>query len=670
MNLRSEDAPSSLAPWRRLVLAGLPVQLLAWLWLLSAIGWSQAAEASAPRPLASALDALPLPVTSFGAVELDGWIYVQGGHAGPPHRYSEATQSDRFERLRVDRPSLREELPAGERCQGTALVAARGLLHRIGGMQVEDAEGSPHLRSLASVSVFDPAVRAWRDDPPLPEARSSHDAAAWRERIFVFGGWTLDGGSDDARWLEHGCVLDLGATTPTWVEVPQPFRRRGAAVVATAHEILVLGGMNPEGEPTGRVDAYDPERGAWRQLASFPDYGFGLAAAVIGERVLAAGRTGTLWSLEPAAAAWEPQAELLFPRVFARLVAEPGAASLLALGGSSERGPVAWIERVDVAGADADERPPIEVLEIPWSGRARQRQMLVADGDELFVFGGNTAVEQHRFAPENFVAECWRVDLATRGVTALADLPAPRQTMTGVLHPDGDAFHALGGLGHDGGTERTFDEIWRFDREAGTWTALETRLPRPITQFRALVQDGALWLFGGMDYDPRREDSMQLSDAVPRADLADLAGGFAEVARLPSERRTFGAALLDGRAYLAGGLGPGFRAVDAFEALDLATREWSTLPPPAHARVSPELVALDGKLYLCGGSRLLDDEAVPDPSLEEFDLERGAWRTLAEELPIAPYELQAFVLRGRLALCSTQAEGVLRIALVDPQRLD
>jgi len=228
----------------------------------------------------------------------------------------------------------------------------------------------------------------------------------------------------------------------------------------------------------------------------------------------------------------------------------------------------------------------------------------------------------------------------------------------------------MGGLGHDGETHRSFDEVWQLDGAKGEWSALEVHLPRPITQFRALVREKELWLFGGMDFDPRRDESMQLENRVLRANLADLAAGFSEVSRLPSDRRAFGAALLDGKAYVAGGLDGDFEAIASFAALDLATLKWSELPAPEQARISPELVALGGKLYLCGGSILVDGKAKPYPALEEFDPASGAWRTLMESLPLDAYELQAFEWRGRLALFSSQTEGMLRIALLDPLALE
>jgi N-acetylneuraminic acid mutarotase len=228
---------------------------------------------------------------------------------------------------------------------------------------------------------------------------------------------------------------------------------------------------------------------------------------------------------------------------------------------------------------------------------------------------------------------------------------------------------ALGGFGHDGTSDRTFDEIWRCELASGQWSVLPARLPAPMTQFRALVHGDELLLVGGMDFERERTPKMKLRDALHAAPLADPAQGFRDTGlRLPAPRRAFGAALVGERLYVAGGLDEAFEAVTSFDVLDLARGTWTTLAPPSEGRLSPELVALDGKLYLCGGL-VFDAEgrALPAGTIEEFDPARGAWRTLADPLPLDPREVQAFAWRERLAFISTWNErGVLELALLDP----
>jgi hypothetical protein len=182
-----------------------------------------------------------------------------------------------------------------------------------------------------------------------------------------------------------------------------------------------------------------------------------------------------------------------------------------------------------------------------------------------------------------------------------------------------------------------------------------------------------LLVLGGMDFDRGREESMQLLDTVYAADAAHLERGFGDAGlRLPAARRAFGAALVDDRLYLTGGLDEAFAAVATFDVYDFRTGAWSSLPAPASARLSPELVALGGKLYLCAGLAFDEEHRTRAvETIEEFDPASGTWRALPTPLPLDPHEVQAFTWHDKLALVSTWNDrGVLELALVDPRAAD
>ena len=67
---------------------------------------------------APALPALPYAVSSLGAVECDGYLYVYGGHAGKTHTYSTKDVLGTFHRLKLDGGAKWEELPAGRSFRG------------------------------------------------------------------------------------------------------------------------------------------------------------------------------------------------------------------------------------------------------------------------------------------------------------------------------------------------------------------------------------------------------------------------------------------------------------------------------------------------------------------------------------------------------------------------
>src|SRR5688500_2695034 len=100
------------------------------------------ASAAAAEPTkAPALPAMPKAVSSFGAVECDGYLYVYGGHAGKTHSYDTKSVLGTFHRLKLDGGTKWEELPGGPIAQGMNLAAHKGKVYRVGGMQPKNAPG-------------------------------------------------------------------------------------------------------------------------------------------------------------------------------------------------------------------------------------------------------------------------------------------------------------------------------------------------------------------------------------------------------------------------------------------------------------------------------------------------------------------------------------------------
>ena len=121
--------------------------------------------------------------------------------------------------------------------------------------------------------------------------------------------------------------------------------------------------------------------------------------------------------------------------------------------------------------------------------------------------------------------------------------------------------------------------------------ARRTQCRNSLKQFGLALHDGALWVFGGLDFDFSRGESEQFQH--PLAVLKAKPGEpFAEAGvSLPHARRAFGGALLDGRYYLVGGMAEGFGKVASCEVFEFASARWSELACPK-LRISPQLVAL------------------------------------------------------------------------------
>ncbi|MEM9365227.1 MAG: hypothetical protein AAGD07_04460 [Planctomycetota bacterium] len=284
------------------------------------------------------LPEIPEMVTSFGAAITGDALYLYGGHTGAAHSYSSEAQASTLYRLRMDGASDWESIAKGPGLQGLALVAHQGKLYRIGGFRAKNAEGEEHdLWSQAEVACFDPKVGEWSEMPPMPEPRSSFDAAVLGDSIYVMGGWSMQG-PDESTWSRSAYRLDLSDASPQWEKLSKPpFVRRALSLAAYDGKIFVMGGMQEQGGPSRRVDVYDPATDAWSggpELNGNMMDGFGSSSFAVGGRLYSSTYSGHLQRLSEDQSQWEVIHQLERERFFHRLLPLSGN-RLLALGGAS-----------------------------------------------------------------------------------------------------------------------------------------------------------------------------------------------------------------------------------------------------------------------------------------------------------------------------------------------
>lgn len=295
-----------------------------------------------PEPLvevaAKTLADIPQPVTSFGAAIVDGGLYVYGGHTGSAHSYSQEEQSHTLSRLDLQTREW-ESVAQGPHLQGLALVAHDGKLYRIGGFTAKNAEGEDHdLWSQASVACFDPADKSWAELPPLPEPRSSHDAAVVGDTIYVAGGWSMQGDAEN-QWHATAWKMDLNQQPLRWEPVPSPpFQRRALSLAAHQGKLYAIGGMQQEGGPTRRVDVFDPATGEWSLAPELVGEdrmtGFGTSAFATGGNLYVTTIKGMLQRLSDDNSAWELVGATPTARFFHRMLPFDDS-HLLVVGGAN-----------------------------------------------------------------------------------------------------------------------------------------------------------------------------------------------------------------------------------------------------------------------------------------------------------------------------------------------
>lgn len=300
---------------------------------------------------------LPEEASSFGAAVSDGWLYVYGGHVVRTHRYSTASVSGRFNRLRLDGKSTWESLPGGTALQGMNLVAHAGRIYRVGGMQPINPPGqAPDLRSVSEVARFDPSTGTWNDLAPLPSPRSSHDVVVVGNNLIVVGGWNLQVEPSTSPWADTLAIMDLSASTPQWRTVPQPFKRRALIAAELNGLMYVMGGMDERNRVERAVSIYDPIAGSWSKGPDLPGGepgGFAPAAVVDGGRLFVSLGNGAVVRLNAAGTAWD-QVGTATRRVAHRMVAHDGR--LFILGGASGDANLALVETLSVTSTESSAR--------------------------------------------------------------------------------------------------------------------------------------------------------------------------------------------------------------------------------------------------------------------------------------------------------------------------
>jgi hypothetical protein len=300
----------------------------------------------------AALTPLPEPLASFGAAVCDGWLYVYGGHIGEEHAHSRDNLSAHFRRIHLaaGADGVWEELPMQTPLQGLPLVAHDGKLYRVGGLSMRNADDEAEdMNSVPEFASYDPATGHWTAFAPLPEPRSSHDAVVIGDKLYVVGGWTLDGDAP-GQWLGTAWAFDFAKPASGWGALASPpFKRRALAVAEWNGNLVAVGGMNDDNKTSSRVDALDLATGDWRRLPELPRSdshmaGFGASAWNLGGNLLVSAADGVVHQLADDGSRWERVGMLNTGRFFHRLMPGRGSTLLAVAGACPEEGHVASIE--------------------------------------------------------------------------------------------------------------------------------------------------------------------------------------------------------------------------------------------------------------------------------------------------------------------------------------
>jgi N-acetylneuraminic acid mutarotase len=176
----------------------------------------------------------------------------------------------------------------------------------------------------------------------------------------------------------------------------------------------------------------------------------------------------------------------------------------------------------------------------------------------------------------------------------------------------------------------------------GAWQAAAP-MPLARSELAATVLDGRLYVAGGI---------AQLG-ATPAFQVYDPGtDSWRALAPLPEPRHHFGMAALDGRIYVSGGYPTlPFFAGDARSQLwvyDPAGDHWQSAAAMPLRRAAHAMVALDGRLYVAGGVGQAPEKLLRyDPAADRWDVPAAPLPTLREHLAAVALDGKLHVIGGR-----------------------
>jgi N-acetylneuraminic acid mutarotase len=175
---------------------------------------------------------------------------------------------------------------------GVESLAAQGLSqrHEHGYVKVGSKFYLLGGRRIQPVDIFDPATGSWTKGAPPPVEIHHFQAVVFDNKIYLVGAMT--GGYPKEPPLPNVYIYD--PATNAWSvgpEVPADRRRGGAGAVLYGNEIYLIAGIT-NGHYDGHVtwvDAFNPPTGQWRRLPDAPHARDHFHAAIIGDKIYAAG---------------------------------------------------------------------------------------------------------------------------------------------------------------------------------------------------------------------------------------------------------------------------------------------------------------------------------------------------------------------------------------------
>lgn len=219
----------------------------------------------------------------------------------------------------------------------------------------------------------------------------------------------------------------------------------------------------------------------------------------------------------------------------------------------------------------------------------------------------------------------------------------------------GDKIYLIGGINKDenlGGSAPALSRVDVYDALTNTWrTAADMLTPRIAPKTAVFSSD--IYVFGGYIRMALRNELRKKIAYKKTVEVYDTrTDTWVKKRDMPTLRRSFGTAVVDGKIYIIGGsvhnkqLGKQV-STGLVEVYDPLTGRWEPRADMPTARGYIQPVVVDGKIYVIGGYILLEQGlglAVDRFSrrIEEYNPKTNSWRRLPD-IPIFKYDFSTVV---------------------------
>lgn len=209
-----------------------------------------------------------------------------------------------------------------------------------------------------------------------------------------------------------------------------------------------------------------------------------------------------------------------------------------------------------------------------------------------------------------------------------------------------DTLYVAGGCppnGGCGGSETNLLEA--YDTNLDTWSTLSP-MPTPRSALAAGVINGKLYVAGGIGPNMPFQSLTTLEVYDPTAD------SWTTKAPMPIASQNAAAAIISGKLYIVGGA-QGNTVLDELEVYDPATDTWEIKAPMPTATLGAAAGSINGQLHVVGGTGNFGDISTH----QVFDPVANTWTTAAP-MPTAREGQAAGVIEGRFYVAGGNASGV------------